>query len=54
MPLVGTGQGGALWPTVRALVLEELVNDGVPVIVHVLPDAQMPTEELEAEQLALL
>lgn len=54
MPLVGTGQGGAKWPTVRDLVLEELVNIGVPVTVYVLPEARMPPEALEAEQLSLL
>ncbi len=53
IPLLGTGQGGADWPTVRDLVLEELVNRGVPVTVYVLPDAQMPPEAMEAEQLAL-
>ena len=54
MPLIGTGQGGADWPTVRDLVLEELVNGGVPVIVYVLPEAQMPPDALEAEQLTLV
>lgn len=54
MPLIGTGQGGADWPAVRDLVLEEIVDVGVPVTVYVLPEAQMPPDALEAEQLALL
>ena len=54
MPPIGTGQGGAEWPAVRDLVLEELVNRGVRVTVYVLPEAQMPLEALDAEQLALL
>ena len=54
MPPIGTGQGGADWPMVRDLVLEEIVDSGVPVTVYVLPDAQMPSETLDVEQLALL
>ena len=54
MPPIGTGQGGAEWPTVRDLVLEEVVSRGVPVTVYVLPEAQMLPEALDAEQLALL
>ena len=53
MPLIGTGQGGADWRTVRDLVLEELANKGIPVTAYVLPEARMPSEALETEQLAL-
>lgn len=54
MPLIGTGQAGMAWPKIRDLVIDELVDRGVPVTVYVLPDAPMP-EEVPAEgQLALL
>jgi hypothetical protein len=53
IPLLGTGQGGAVWPIVRDLVLQELVNKGIGVTVYVLPDARMPPEAMEAEQLIL-
>lgn len=53
MPLIGTGQGGARWPQVRDLVLEELVERGVEVVVYVLAEAQMPEEAIEDEQLTL-
>ena len=54
MPPIGTGQGGAEWPTVRDLILQALVSRGIPVTVYVLPEAQMPPEALDAEQLSLL
>ena len=45
MPLIGTGQGGMRWPTVRDLVLDGVCRAGVNVVVYVLPDSQMPEEE---------
>ena len=54
MPLIGTGQGGADWATVRDLVLEELVSRRVQVTVYVLPNEQMPSETPEPQQLMLL
>jgi hypothetical protein len=54
MPLIGTGQGGMLWPPVRDLVLEELCDRGVKVVVYVLPGAPMPDDEVENRQLSIL
>lgn len=54
MPLIGTGQGGMPWPTVRDLILEELAGRHLSVTVYVLPDAPMPEETSEQEQAALL
>jgi Zn-dependent peptidase ImmA (M78 family)/O-acetyl-ADP-ribose deacetylase (regulator of RNase III) len=54
MPPIGTGQGGTPWPFVRDLVLEGLVDRGIAVTVYVLPDANMPQEEVSHPQLALL
>lgn len=51
MPLMGTGQAGGSWPVVRDLVLAELVDQGVPVQVYVLPEQSMPDEQ--AAQLIL-
>jgi Zn-dependent peptidase ImmA (M78 family)/O-acetyl-ADP-ribose deacetylase (regulator of RNase III) len=45
MPLIGTGQGGMRWPTVRDLVLDGVCRTGVNVVVYVLPDSPMPEEE---------
>jgi O-acetyl-ADP-ribose deacetylase (regulator of RNase III) len=45
MPLIGTGQGGMRWATVRDIVLEEVCGRGVNVVVYVLPDSPMPSEE---------
>ena len=53
MPLIGTGQGGAEWPQVRDLILEELIDHGRDVSVYVLADAQMPEETTLDEQLTL-
>lgn len=54
MPLIGTGQGGMEWAKVRDLVIEELIDRHVPVTVYVLPDAPMPVELSEEDQLTLL
>lgn len=54
MPLIGTGQGGMAWPKVRDLILEELCARGLRVTVYVLPDAAMPDEADQEDQLALL
>ena len=54
MPLIGTGQGGARWPSVRDLVLEELADRWVASTVYVLPDAPMPEDVPADEQLSLL
>ena len=54
MPLIGTGQGGMRWPNVRDLILEELAGRHIPVTVYVLPDAPMPEEASDAEQMVLL
>jgi len=54
MPLIGTGQGGTRWPKIRDLVLDELGSRHVPVTVYILPDAPMPEETSDAEQVALL
>ncbi|MGH8866565.1 MAG: ImmA/IrrE family metallo-endopeptidase [Actinomycetes bacterium] len=54
MPLIGTGQGGTPWPRVRDLILEELAERRVPVTVYLLPDAPMPDEVPDEEQLTLL
>lgn len=44
MPPIGTGQGATPWPTVRDLILEQLVDHGIPVTVHVLENEPMPEE----------
>lgn len=54
MPLIGTGQGGMEWAKVRDLIVEELIDRHVPVTVYVLPDAPMPVELSEEDQLTLL
>lgn len=54
MPAIGTGQGGARWPHVRDLVLEELADRHVPVTVYVLPDASMPEDTPAEDQLSLI
>jgi O-acetyl-ADP-ribose deacetylase (regulator of RNase III) len=54
MPLIGTGQGGARWPSVRDLVLEELADRQVTSTVYVLPDAPMPEDVPADDQLSLL
>ncbi len=37
MPRIGTGHGGAAWDVVRELVIQELVDEGVPTTVYDLP-----------------
>lgn len=54
MPLIGTGQGGARWPMVRDLILEEVADRHVACTVYVLPDAPMPEDVPANEQLSLL
>lgn len=54
MPAIGTGQGGARWPSVRDLVVEELADRHVPVTVYVLPDAPMPEDTPAEDQLSLI
>ena len=54
MPLIGTGQGGMTWPKVRDLILEELSDRHIPVTVYLLPDAPMPEDASDEEQMALL
>jgi O-acetyl-ADP-ribose deacetylase (regulator of RNase III) len=51
MPLIGTGQAGGDWATIRDLVLEQLTAKGISVTVYVLPGAELPNES--AEPLAL-
>lgn len=53
MPAIGTGQGATPWPTIRDLLLEGLVDAGVPVIVYVPPDQPMPEENPATLQLSL-
>jgi Zn-dependent peptidase ImmA (M78 family)/O-acetyl-ADP-ribose deacetylase (regulator of RNase III) len=54
MPLIGTGQAGMAWPKVRDLIVDEVVDYGVPVTIYLLPDAPMPEEALDEGLLALL
>jgi O-acetyl-ADP-ribose deacetylase (regulator of RNase III) len=54
MPAIGTGQGGARWPNVRDLVVEELVDRRIPTTVYVLPDAPMPEDVPADDQLSLI
>lgn len=54
MPLIGTGQGGARWPSVRDLILEELADRHIHTTVYVLPDAPMPEDSHIEDQLSLL
>lgn len=54
MPLIGTGQGGARWPSVRDLILEELADRQVATTVYVLPEASMPEDAPADDQLSLL
>lgn len=53
MPAIGTGQGGARWPKIRDLIVEELVDHQVPTTVYVLPDSAMP-EDAPDDQLSLI
>jgi hypothetical protein len=53
MPPIGTGQGATPWPTVRDLVLEELVERDVAVTVYVLEGEPMPEEAPDNGQLTL-
>jgi O-acetyl-ADP-ribose deacetylase (regulator of RNase III) len=53
MPAIGTGQGGARWPKIRDLIVEELVDRQVSTTVYVLPDAPMP-EDAPDDQLSLI
>jgi hypothetical protein len=53
IPAIGTGQGGTRWPPIRDLVLEELVDAGIPVTVYVLPDTPMPDDAEAEKQLTL-
>lgn len=54
MPLIGTGQGGAPWPKIRDLILEELADRHILTTVYVLPDAAMPEDAPADDQLSLL
>jgi O-acetyl-ADP-ribose deacetylase (regulator of RNase III) len=54
MPLIGTGQGGSRWPSVRDLILEELADRHVSSVDYVLPDAPMPEDAPADDQLSLL
>lgn len=54
MPLIGTGQGATAWPKVRDLIFEELSSRHISVTVYLLPDAPMPEEASDGEQMALL
>lgn len=54
MPPIGTGQGATPWPTIRDLILESVVDRGVPVTVYVLPNEPMPQEDRAVGQLALV
>ncbi len=53
MPAIGTGQGATSWPTIRDLILETLVDAGIPVTVYVLPSESMPEEQPAGEQMML-
>jgi hypothetical protein len=53
MPLIGTGQGGMSWPKVRDLIIEELADRQILTTIYVLPDAPMPEDTPEEEQLSL-
>lgn len=53
MPPIGTGQGATPWPTVRDLILEELVEREVTITVYVLEGEPMPEESLNYGQLTL-
>lgn len=53
MPPIGTGQGATPWPTVRDLILEELVERDVAVTVYVLEGEPMPEETPDNGQLTL-
>jgi hypothetical protein len=44
MPPVGVGQGATPWPTVRDLILEHVVDQGIAVTVRVLESEPMPEE----------
>lgn len=52
-PAIGTGQGGMPWPPIRDLILEEVVDRGVPVTVYVLEDEPMPEDAELPAQLTL-
>ena len=52
MPLMGTGQGGMHWPTVRDLVLDGVCRADVDVIVYVLPESPMPERGAAARHTA--
>ncbi len=55
IPPIGTGQGLTPWPVVRDLLLELVVDAGVPVSVYVLEGEPMPLEEMTIpRQLALI
>jgi O-acetyl-ADP-ribose deacetylase (regulator of RNase III) len=53
VPLLGTGQGGMSWPPIRDLLLDEIADHGHPVVVYVLPEAQMPQDAPAARQMTL-
>lgn len=53
MPAIGTGQAGGKWPPIRDLIIEMLVDQGIPVTVYVLPEQRMPDEQLPVQQLTL-
>ena len=44
MPRIGTGQAGGRWSIVRDIILESLIERGVPVTVYDLPGQRPPTE----------
>ena len=52
-PPIGTGQGRMPWPPVRDLILEEVVDRGVPVTVYVLEGEPMPEDAELPAQLSL-
>lgn len=53
MPLIGAGQAGGSWETIRQLLHETVADSGVAVTVYVMKDAAMPTGALP-EQLTLV
>lgn len=44
MPRIGTGQAGGRWSIVRDIILETLIEGGVPVTVYDLPGQRPPVE----------
>lgn len=55
MPLIGTGQGGMSWPTIRDLIVDSICGRGISVTIYILPESPMPIEiEKQISQLSLL